>query len=155
MKVKLKEKHIKRISRLLMVLYLLIVVYFMFFAENFGRTIVSENYRYNLTPLKEIKRFKSMLKGDMWFQAVVNLAGNVLCFVPIGIVLPITANYWKQFHRVVIFSMTFSLVIEFTQLISKVGSFDVDDIILNTVGGLTGYIIYYFSRKIYQMGDKT
>ena len=137
-----------------MFLYLLIVVYFMFFAENLGRNIISEDYRYNLTPLKEIKRFQKMLKGDMWYQAIINLAGNVVCFVPIGFVLPLTGYYWKYFHRVFIFSITFSLMIEFTQLICKVGSFDVDDIILNTIGGVIGYIIYKIFRKIYRMGDK-
>ena len=154
MKESIKDKRIRRIGRLLMALYLLIVVYFMFFAENLGRNIISEEYRYNLTPLKEIKRFKGMLNGDMWYQAVINLAGNVICFVPIGLVLPLTGYYWKHFHRVFVFTITFSLVIEFTQLICKVGSFDVDDIILNTIGGVVGYIIYKISRKIYRMGDK-
>lgn len=144
----------KRIGRLLIVLYLLLVVYVMFFAENFGRNVIGEGYRYNMVPLKEIKRFQGMLKGDMWFQASLNLFGNILCFVPIGLVLPIAGNYWKQFHRTIIFAMTFSLIIEFTQLISKVGSFDVDDIILNTIGGFVGYMIYFISNKIRKAGEK-
>ena len=36
----------------------------------------------------------------------------------------------------------FSLFIELMQLITKVGSYDVDDLIMNTVGGILGYIAY-------------
>ena len=108
-----------------------------------------------MVPFKEIKRFQRMLSGDMWYRAVVNLVGNVLCFVPIGMILPVTADYWKYFHRVLVFSMTFSLVIEFTQLIAKVGSFDVDDIILNTAGGIVGYIVFFISSKLRNAGEKS
>ncbi len=37
-------------------------------------------------------------------------------------------------------SFEFSLLIECIQLVSKVGSFDVDDMILNTLGGSLGYL---------------
>ena len=35
-----------------------------------------------------------------------------------------------------------SLLAEILQLLLKVGSFDVDDLFLNTIGGLTGYLVY-------------
>ena len=38
-------------------------------------------------------------------------------------------------------TMVFSRLIETAQLVLKVGAFDVDDIFLNTVGGLLGYIV--------------
>ena len=47
-----------------------------------------------------------------------------------------------RFHTV-LFSCEFSLLVELTQLIARTGSFDVDDLILNTFGGLIGYILYY------------
>ena len=43
----------------------------------------------------------------------------------------------------------FSLCIETLQLITKVGVFDVDDLMMNTVGGLIGWIIYCIIRFIY------
>ena len=39
-------------------------------------------------------------------------------------------------------SMGLSLGVEVMQLLTKVGSFDVDDILLNTVGGVLGFLIY-------------
>ena len=43
-------------------------------------------------------------------------------------------------------AMLFSLGIETAQLLMKVGAFDVDDIFLNTVGGLAGYIFMKLTR---------
>ena len=41
-----------------------------------------------------------------------------------------------------------SLGVETIQLVSKVGCFDVDDLMLNTSGVVLGYLIYYISKKI-------
>ena len=40
-----------------------------------------------------------------------------------------------------------SLAFETTQLLTGLGVFDVDDIILNTSGGALGYIIYAIIKK--------
>lgn len=52
-----------------------------------------------------------------------------------------------------LFSFEFSLLVETIQLVSKVGSFDVDDLMLNTLGGILGYVIFslcnYIRRKVY------
>ena len=40
------------------------------------------------------------------------------------------------------------MTIELVQLITKVGSCDVDDIILNTLGGVIGYILWYIYTKL-------
>ena len=40
----------------------------------------------------------------------------------------------------VLYSFELSLLVELLQLVFKVGSFDVDDLLLNTIGGLLGYI---------------
>ena len=38
------------------------------------------------------------------------------------------------------------MLIETAQLVTKVGAFDVDDIFLNTIGGLSGYILMKLTR---------
>ena len=40
------------------------------------------------------------------------------------------------------YSFELSLLVEVLQLVTKVGSFDVDDLLLNTVGGILGFLIY-------------
>ena len=42
----------------------------------------------------------------------------------------------------VLYSFELSLLVELLQLVFKVGSFDVDDLLLNTIGGLLGYLVY-------------
>ena len=64
--------------------YIMILIYFVFFAELFGRTHLATEYRYNLVPFKEIKRF-IMYYDTLGTMAVfLNLAGNVLAFMPLG-----------------------------------------------------------------------
>ena len=46
-----------------------------------------------------------------------------------------------------------SLTIEITQLLTRVGSFDVDDLILNTAGGIAGYLLFYIMNKIRSKWD--
>ena len=52
--------------------------------------------------------------------------------------------------KVVLGSFLFSLIIESCQYIFKVGVFDVDDLLLNTIGRLIGYIIYKIAVTIYR-----
>lgn len=71
-----------------------------------------------------------------------NLAGNVVVFIPFGVLLP---HIWKKFRNfadILLAGFVFSLGIEMFQLLSAFGAFDVDDILLNCVGVVAGYVIY-------------
>ena len=134
------------ISWLLFIGYLIVLSYFLFFSEYYGRTEIRPEYRYNLTLFAEIKRFITY-RSTLGFRAVaVNLAGNVLAFVPFGIILPILNQKNARFFRILLVSVFFSGLIEFLQLVYHVGIFDVDDIFLNTCGSLLGYFIYLMFR---------
>ena len=79
----------------------------------------------------------------MWVFVFIfsNLFGNILIFMPYGYFLTM-AGKRKSFFRTLFYSMGLSLGVEVMQLLTKVGSFDVDDILLNTVGGVLGFLIY-------------
>lgn len=47
-----------------------------------------------------------------------------------------------------LYSFELSLLVETIQLVTKVGSFDVDDLLLNTIGGVCGYLVYGSLQKI-------
>ena len=79
---------------------------------------------------------------------LLNVVGNVAAFMPCGFFLPIVSRRSKKWYNTVIISGGFSLCVELVQLVSKVGSFDVDDIILNTAGGILGYITYRIVQRI-------
>lgn len=94
-------------------------------------------YNYNIVPLRTIiDQFEHMT--DLW--ALENLVGNIVCFLPFGIGLPLVTN-GKKLVIVIVTGMLFSVVIELTQFFLCTGSADIDDIILNVVGCMIGYMI--------------
>lgn len=146
-----KERHRLKLTWILFVAYMVLLAYFLFFAEGMGRTYNDREYHYNLILLKEIRRFIVYRDKLGWFAVSANLLGNIVAFVPFGIILPMLKKKKQTFFYIVLFSFEFSLFVEITQLLSKVGSFDVDDLLLNTLGGAIGYFCYWlisrFGRK--------
>lgn len=94
----------------------------------------------NIIPFKEIFRYEA---GTYLFYK--NILGNVLLFLPFGFFV----GYFIKVKKVsVMLLLTFivSLSIETIQLsIGRV--FDVDDVILNVLGGLIGFILYKVLNK--------
>lgn len=144
-----KEFNHKAVMKLLFIIYMCVLVYVVFFAEAMGRT-PQDGYVYNLTPLKEIKRFmKYIWDNDALGRAArLNIFGNIIAFMPFGIYLPYTSESKLGFISTFLYTFSLSLTIELVQLITKVGSCDVDDIILNTLGGVIGYILWFIYTKL-------
>ncbi len=136
---------------LLFGIYLLLMIYFLFFAESMGRSLSAEEYHYNLHPFREIRRFLTYYKIIGVYAVFLNLAGNILAFVPFGLFFPILSRKNRSFFKITLISFEVSLMVEIIQLVTRVGSCDVDDIILNTLGGMLGYlcfkVLWYWHRK--------
>lgn len=140
MKVKTKKK-IRVLGKVLFVLYVLFIFYFLLLSDWYGRSGEMQDYHCNLVLLKEIKRFW-IYREQLGIRAVLqNLVGNVLVFVPFGFFMPMASRY-RSFLTTAFYSFGISLCVEIFQLITKVGSFDVDDLLLNTIGGIVGYLIF-------------
>ena len=133
--------------------YLLALTYFLFFSEGFGRASAGREYAYNLHPFREIRRFWVYREKLGMFAVICNLAGNVAGFIPFGMILPVIWRKTDSFFRIMLLGFEFSLCVEIIQLVWKVGSFDVDDLILNTLGSVIGYLLFSLCnvvrRKIY------
>ncbi|WP_394526422.1 VanZ family protein [Lacrimispora sp. JR3] len=130
-------------------IYLLFLVYFLFFSDFFGRgSHLRQDYAYNLVPLKEIRRFIVYRKVVGLESFLLNIVGNIAGFMPFGFFLPVISRRSRRFFNTVLLSFLFSLTIETIQLVFKVGSFDVDDMILNTAGGILGYTLYKIVQHI-------
>ena len=106
----------------------------------------------NLTPLLTIKNYWHVVQHGtdpaMVRHCVINLAGNVVLFIPIGYWL---VRLWLKFRNFFLFILTCGVIIllvETLQLFTLLGSFDVDDIILNLGGMTVGYMAcLLFHRK--------
>ena len=127
------KRGIKISGGVLFGIYVVGLIYFLFFAEGFGRTGEGLYRSCNLRPFQEIMRCVRYWKILGVEYVVLNLAGNVIGFMPFGM------RGWK----VGILSFEISALVEISQLIFCVGSFDVDDMILNTLGGLLGYFLFF------------
>lgn len=105
---------------------------------SYARMRWAGGYGINLVPFATVK---SMLRFGSFSQKLINLAGNVLIFIPLGCLLP---ALWKRLRRcwkTIPLCAAVSLLIESVQLF--VGrSVDVDDLILNTLGGALGYLLF-------------
>ena len=71
-----------------------------------------------------------------------NAAENVLLFIPFGILVPLMGHFFKRWWNLTLLAFISSMLIELTQLITARGYFEVDDIVLNTLGALLGYMAF-------------
>ncbi|WP_017812537.1 MULTISPECIES: VanZ family protein [Paenibacillus] len=96
----------------------------------------------NLTPFQEISRDWSRLSLHPTGTSI-QLIGNVLAFVPLGMFIPLLMRHpvWSGI-LVLPISLLLSLIYEGTQLLTGMGIFDVDDLMLNTAGGIIGYVLF-------------
>lgn len=147
---KITRKHLSKASLIVFILYISILIYFVFFSDRYGRTEGFIEYRYNLRPFMEIHRYVEYKDYFTWENLVTNLAGNILVFSPMGILIPIFREKKMGLWYIGGVSFLLSLFIETVQLIFRVGVFDVDDLIMNTLGGMIGYIGYRIGKCMYR-----
>lgn len=144
--MKKKREWIRRLSWIIFIIYLVGMAYFLFFSEALHRG-GTKDYRYNLVLFKEIKRAMGCLKRGNTQYFFLNVAMNIAAFAPFGFFLPIISTKNKKFLNIFLLSLELTLMIELLQLVFKVGIFDVDDILMNTMGGAIGYSVYYICRE--------
>lgn len=82
------------------------------------------------------------------FRNIVNIIGNFVIFIPFGFLVSMGIKKASSGIVVLIGSFGMSLCLESLQLILSMGNFDVDDLLLNTLGGVAGYIAYYLCIAI-------
>ncbi|WLR56855.1 VanZ family protein [Mesobacillus subterraneus] len=138
------KKWISVISYGLFIIYIIIAVILLFLSpyRQAAYEINSAGANpYNIIPFKTITDYikaSSHINQSIWMS---NLFGNVLAFFPLGTFLPWLFKSFSGFWRTIgtVFLATTS--VEILQYATRVGSFDIDDIILNTIGGAIGYLL--------------
>lgn len=109
---------------------------------------MAREYRYNLIPFVEIRRFWMYREQVGNFAMILNIFGNVVGFVPFGYILPVINDRFRNWLLIVVSGFSLSLCVETAQLIFRVGSFDVDDLLLNTLGALLGYVSFWVCNEV-------
>lgn len=98
----------------------------------------------NFIPFHTIMEYAAEARQKGWsglWQMLANLLGNILLFVPMGYLLPILSLRCRNLWRVTLISAYCSLSVEILQFLFQVGHSDVDDFLLNTLGGLCGWLL--------------
>ena len=146
----------RKYIRWIFFLYLLIIIRLIIFKYPFeellaiaggwsGEVVAAGLRSANFTFFKTIRMY---VDYSYMLNSFENLVGNVMIFVPFGFLLPMVFEKKKSFFPMMLLSFAFVLGIEIFQLVSGFGAFDVDDIILNCLGAVMGYLLYFVYEKI-------
>lgn len=114
---------------------LLFIIYILLLYELLTRSELNTVRGYNLVPFTEIFRYEI---GSQAF--LMNVVGNIVIFIPFGYLIS-TYIKPKRILTILIVSVITSATVESVQLcIGR--SFDIDDIILNSLGAIIGFLLY-------------
>ncbi len=134
------------------IVYIYVLMYYLFVYQRgldlswvvlggFPTLIERMSDRINVIPFATIYRYILTMNYATGMRTiVVNIGGHMLSFSPLGYFLPrlrTRFQNWKTFLLTIVIIVT---LIELIQLMTMSGSFDVDDIILNTIGATLGFI---------------
>ena len=123
-----------------------------------SRNVVLTDYwaqvsgRINLVPFSSIGSMLSTLREnprpDVLWVVIYNLGGNIVMFLPLGFLLPELWTKYRRFWRCIGAVALIMTCVELTQLFTLRGFCEVDDVMLNVLGGAIGFGIWtLFNRK--------
>ena len=98
----------------------------------------------NIIPFRVFQEAWSMPEPKKIAQTVA----NVVMFVPLGFLLPVAFRKMRSFGKTTLSLALFSFAIEFTQYFTG-RSADIDDLMLNTLGGILGYLFFFAISKLF------
>lgn len=108
---------------------------------------------YNIVPFATVDYYISVIQNSssaaLKHNALINLVGNVIMFVPLGAYLPYRFEKLKGFLTFLFLIVFIILAVELIQFFTLLGYCDVDDLILNLSGGVIGFVSYriYMLKK--------
>ena len=138
--------------RLLFVVYCVLMLWLLF-GQRLGTVVYEQNLaeNVNLQPFATMAMYWRQLKGNAspYYirHAFINLAGNVIMFVPLGYFLPKIFEKLRKIWKTTLFSMCLIIIVEIIQYFTMLGTCDVDDLILNMAGVVFGYLLWRICRR--------
>ena len=112
----------------------------------------TQPWRYNFRLWDTVDRYLWVLRyGTDPVQrryAAANLFGNVVMFVPLGIFLHQLFAVLRRFSRYFLLTVLLIVLLELTQAVTGLGTFDVDDVMLNLLGATLGWLLQFSITNI-------
>ena len=104
----------------------------------------------NCVPFFTISGYFSRGNAELF---LINILGNLGIFAPLGFFPPLLWKRWRKWYKTMLLGMGISALIECLQVFT-LRSVDVDDVILNTLGALAGYLCFALLRFLVRMIDR-
>lgn len=149
----IKINYYKEVIYILLIIYVESLLYLTVYPSS--GVIHSDWVGVNLVPFDTIKDYLFLFAYGYMGTATINLIGNIIVLVPLGVLL-VLLNKNITFIKILMIGFGTTLAIETTQLVLSMSgwlsrSFDIDDIILNTLGVLIGFIIMKSALKFLKL----
>ena len=151
------KKFARPILWTIFLIYCFVLVYVLFLSRGTrdGFTFTEYMRRFtNFIPFKTIIEYVQRYIDGYRNLSVLNLLGNFVLFMPMGVLLPCVIRKLDRFWKVTLTVLGMVVMVEIVQGILRVGSVDIDDVLFNVVGAMIGYglirlpFIYNFLKKI-------
>ncbi|MDT8860571.1 VanZ family protein [Alkalihalobacillus sp. MEB130] len=142
-------RHQKAILSILFLIYIVALFYVTLFAWNYGASLGPAGpggRNYNVIPFRSIYRIAVF--SPQLSDPIRILVGNVILFLPLGFLLPALWRKAQSFVVMLTISFSVSFVIETSQFLFTQRVANVDDLILNTLGGCIGLQLFFFVRWV-------
>ena len=145
------------IARALLIIYVLIIIKLVVFKYPID-LLINHLKNWSVSTVKEgimsanLIPFTSIIMYIRYYYKIngfANLFGNILVFVPYGMLLPFTSKGNKKWWIPTLYGFTLSTFIEVFQLLTRFGEFDIDDILLNTLGALLGFLVFKVLKRCF------
>lgn len=112
----------------------------------FSRNSLGNHYKSNYIPFKTILGYLDS-KAD-FIYIFSNLVGNIIIFIPLGCIVYYYLYRNMKASICILISTLIVILLESLQKVYTVGSFDIDDILLNSIGVYIGIRILLRETKI-------
>ncbi|MDR1705591.1 MAG: VanZ family protein [Clostridiales bacterium] len=145
----------RRIVIAMFVLYVLAMLFLLVIPNNYrGHNVLVGGFTwerwlayitraFNLVPFKGLAgQIRSIIAGEDTVRNIVYMAGNLGGFAPLGFFLPALFAKGRKFKAFLLTVLITVIALELMQLITMRGSFDIDDVILNTGGVYLGFLLF-------------
>lgn len=132
---------IQRNTLMILSLYVVVMLYYTVIGR-YSQTY----YRYDIELFGTIRSLTEQFTINDFSQLAVNL----LMMMPVSFMLMIILSSKYRAFRVFYITVAYIFFIELLQFFTRTGTLQLDDIIMNTIGGFIGILLYFFIKAIYK-----
>lgn len=130
----------KKVTKCLLAVYLLALIWIVIFKLQFSFDHLPHIRNVNLIPFGD----STIINGTIDFDEII---ANLIAFIPFGILIGMLFE-GKSFIKKVSPIFFTSLFLETIQFVFSIGASDITDLLMNTVGGILGIVLFLALSKI-------